>query len=75
MARSLAPLPRRLDNQRRTRYFSRTSEPDWNQTMVYAGIQREDLPKKYLEISVWSFNIYSAHELLGQVVIHLSGEF
>lgn len=42
--------------------------------MVFAGIKREDLPKKYLEISVWSYNIYEAHELLGQVIIHLSGQ-
>lgn len=42
--------------------------------MVYTGVQREDLPKKYLEISVWSFNIYAPHDPLGQVVIHLSGE-
>ena len=41
--------------------------------MVFEGIQREDLPKKYLEVSLWSFNIYSAHQFLGQVVIHLSG--
>lgn len=66
-------LPASLENQRRTRDFSRTSDPVWKQTMVFAGIQREDLPKKYLEISVWSYNIYEAHELLGQVIIHLSG--
>jgi hypothetical protein len=41
--------------------------------MVFADIRREDLPKKYLEISLWSYNSYSAHEPLGQVVIHLSG--
>ena len=43
--------------------------------MVFEGIQREDLPKKYLEISLWSFNIYAAHDFLGQVVVHLSGQF
>lgn len=42
--------------------------------MVYPDLRKEDLPKKYLEISVWSFNIYDAHEFMGQVIIHLSGE-
>jgi hypothetical protein len=42
--------------------------------MVYNNIRREDLPKKFLEVSVWGFNIYDAHEFLGQVIIHLSGQ-
>lgn len=62
-----------LEHQRRTRYFSRTCDPEWKQTMVYPEIRRQDLAKKFLEISVWSFNIYEAHEFLGQVIIHLSG--
>jgi len=65
----------RLENQRRTRYFSRTCDPEWKETMLYNDIRREDLPKKSLEISVWSFNIYDSHEFLGQVIIHLSENF
>lgn len=65
----------RLDSQRRTRYFSQNSCPIWKQTMVYPDIKLEDLKKKYLEISVWSFNIYHAHVFLGQVIVHLSGKW
>ncbi|RWS01001.1 rabphilin-3A-like protein [Dinothrombium tinctorium] len=64
--------PRIIENQRRTRYFSRCVNPVWKQTMVYPQIKVEDLKKKYLEISVWSFDIYKPHTFLGQVVIHLS---
>lgn len=51
----------------------RCVDPVWKQTMVYPHIKLEDFKRKYLEISVWSFSIYSPHVFLGQVVIDLSG--
>ena len=64
-----------VDNQRRTRYFYQCLNPKWKQTMVYPNIQFEDFKRKYLEISVWSFCIYTPHIFLGQVIIDLSGTF
>ncbi|CAG2108568.1 unnamed protein product [Medioppia subpectinata] len=65
--------PRIVDNQRRTRYFYRCLNPKWKQTMVYPNIKLDDFKRKYLELSVWSFSIYTPHIFLGQVVIDLSG--
>ncbi|CAG2183909.1 unnamed protein product, partial [Oppiella nova] len=67
--------PRIVDNQRRTRYFSRSLNPQWKQTMVYPNIKLDDFKRKYLELSVWSFCIYTPHVFLGQVVIDLSESF
>jgi len=41
--------------------------------MVYPNIKLDDFKRKYLELSVWSFSIYTPHIFLGQVVIDLSG--
>ena len=64
----------RVENQRRTRYYSKQCNPIWKQTMVYPNIKFEDFKKKLIEISVWSFAIYTPHVFLGQVNIDLSGQ-
>ncbi|XP_022254252.1 uncharacterized protein LOC111088429 isoform X2 [Limulus polyphemus] len=65
---------RRIENQRRTRYFSRCSNPEWNQTMVYPNITRELLQEKFLEISVWNYDIHKPSEFLGEVIVDLADE-
>lgn len=68
-------LPGRcMENQRRTRYFSRCSNPEWKQTMVYPNISPDSLKKHHLEISVWNYDIYRPNEFLGEVVLDLSVE-
>ncbi|XP_076333083.1 uncharacterized protein LOC143237566 isoform X2 [Tachypleus tridentatus] len=63
-----------MENQRRTRYFSRCSSPEWKQTLVYPNIPPEDLPNKFLEISVWNYDIYRPNEFLGEIILDLSDE-
>lgn len=40
--------------------------------MVYELVKSNDLNSKYLEISVWSYNIYELNTFLGQINIYLS---
>ncbi|CAM1299826.1 Uncharacterised protein g2529 [Pycnogonum litorale] len=66
-------LPGRcVENQRRTRYFSRSSNPEWNQTMVYPNVTQESLSQRYLEITVWNYDIYRPNEFLGEIILDLS---
>lgn len=66
-------LPKRsMENQRRTRYFSRCSNPVWRQTMVYPEVAPDDLRTSFLEISVWNYDISGANEFLGETVLDLS---
>lgn len=62
---------RRVENQRRTRYFSRCSNPEWKQTMVYPQVPQDQLKKKHLEISVWNYDINRPPEFLGEVILDL----
>lgn len=64
-----------VENQRRTRYFSLTSNPEWNQTMVYPNLQPSDLAKRNLEVTAWNYQPDRPNEYLGEVVLDLSGEF
>ncbi|GFU85100.1 protein piccolo [Trichonephila clavipes] len=65
-------LPDRcFENQRRTRYFSRCSNPEWKQTMVYPHVPQDQLKRKHLEISVWNYDINRPPEFLGEVIIDL----
>ncbi|XP_050719412.1 protein piccolo-like [Eriocheir sinensis] len=63
---------RSVENQRRTRYFSRTSNPEWNQTMVYPNLQPSDLAKRSLEVTAWNYQADRPNEFLGEVVLDLS---
>ncbi|KAK4295694.1 hypothetical protein Pmani_031764 [Petrolisthes manimaculis] len=63
---------RSVENQRRTRYFTQTSSPDWNQTMVYPSLQ--ELSKRHLEVTAWNYHTDKdkPNEFLGEVVLDLS---
>lgn len=63
-----------VENQRRTRYFSQTSNPEWNQTMVYPNLQPSDLAKRSLEVTAWNYQPDRPNEFLGEVVLDLSGK-
>ncbi|XP_042241906.1 protein piccolo-like isoform X2 [Homarus americanus] len=63
---------RSVENQRRTRFLSCTSSPDWNQTMVYPNLQPGDLAKRHLEVTAWNFQANKPNEFLGEVVLNLS---
>ncbi|CAL4127248.1 unnamed protein product, partial [Meganyctiphanes norvegica] len=63
---------RSVENQRRTRHFSRTSEPEWNQTMVYPNLAQADLAKRHLEVTAWNYAQDKPNEFLGEVVLNLS---
>ncbi|XP_076357512.1 uncharacterized protein LOC143250596 isoform X3 [Tachypleus tridentatus] len=68
-------LPGRcIENQRRTRYFSRCSNPEWNQTMVYPNVTMSMLQEKFLEISVWNYDIHKPGEFLGEIILNLANE-
>ncbi|GFY51880.1 protein piccolo [Trichonephila inaurata madagascariensis] len=58
-------------NQRCTRYFSRCSNPEWKQTMVYPHVPQDQLKRKHLEISVWNYDRNRPSEFLGEVIIDL----
>jgi len=44
-------------NTRRTRQIPNTSDPKWNQTMVYPGVRRDQLHNHWLLASVWSLAV------------------
>ena len=67
-------LPNRtLDNQRRTRHLQMCNSPQWNQTMVYPDVDVVDLESKNLEVSAWNYKMSGDDELLGRVILPLSG--
>ncbi|PSN31439.1 Protein piccolo [Blattella germanica] len=57
---------------RKTRYFSRTCDPEWNSTMVYENVSPEELNTRYLEVTAWNYDIYHPNHFLGGVILDLS---
>lgn len=41
--------------------------------MVYPNISPDELQKRYLEVTVWSYDIYRPNEFLGEILLDLSG--
>ncbi|XP_076363594.1 uncharacterized protein LOC143253493 isoform X2 [Tachypleus tridentatus] len=62
------------ENQKRTRYFSRCSCPEWKQTMMYPNMAPESLSMSFLEISVWNYDIHKPNEFLGEIILDLSDQ-
>uniref|UniRef100_A0A3Q3IV38 Protein piccolo n=1 Tax=Monopterus albus TaxID=43700 RepID=A0A3Q3IV38_MONAL len=60
------------DNKRRTKYAQKTTNPEWNQTVIYKNIHLEQLKKKTLEVTVWDYDRSSSNDFLGEVLIDLS---
>ncbi|XP_045028308.1 uncharacterized protein LOC116921188 isoform X3 [Daphnia magna] len=63
---------RKVENERRTRYLSLTSDPEWHQTMVYPAVPPSDLPKRQLEVTVWHHQCDGRLEFLGEFLLDLA---
>ncbi|KAK2721035.1 hypothetical protein QYM36_003349, partial [Artemia franciscana] len=67
-----ALLPgKRSDVTRQTKPVIRSSEPEWQETMVYPGLQAADLYARSLELTVWHHSSTGHHEFLGEFTIDL----
>ncbi|KAK3610547.1 hypothetical protein CHS0354_008982 [Potamilus streckersoni] len=68
-------LPGRCsENKRRTKYISRTLNPEWHETVVFHNIHPEELKYKTLELTVWDYDRFKANDFLGEVVLDLADE-
>ncbi len=63
----------RVENKRRTKYIGNTSNPEWNQTVVYKELNVVDLSYYFLEFTVWDYDKFKENNFLGQVVLSLGG--
>lgn len=59
------------ENKRRIKHVSKTLNPVWDQTVIYAHMHREEVQYKKLEITVWDFDRFKANDFLGQVTVDL----
>ncbi|XP_078596755.1 uncharacterized protein LOC144873342 isoform X4 [Branchiostoma floridae x Branchiostoma japonicum] len=63
---------RNAENKRRTKYIPKTLNPEWNQTVIYKGITKEQLKSKTVEFTVWDYDRFTPNDFLGEVLIDLS---
>jgi Ca2+-dependent lipid-binding protein len=61
------------ENKRRIKHVSKTLNPEWDHTVIYGHMHREELQYKKLEITVWDYDRFKANDFLGQVTIDLKG--
>nr|XP_006825241.1 PREDICTED: regulating synaptic membrane exocytosis protein 1-like [Saccoglossus kowalevskii] len=60
------------ENKRRTKYISRTLNPEWEQVVFYRNIHPLDLQKKSVEFTVWDYDRFSPNDFMGEVLIDLT---
>lgn len=63
---------RQAENERRTRFLSLTSDPEWHQTMVYPAVTPAELHKRQLEVTVWHHQYDGTLEFLGEFLLDLT---
>jgi len=66
---------RQPENERRTRYLSLTSDPEWHQTMVYPAVPPAELHQRQLEVTVWHHQPDGRLEFLGEFLLDMAGTF
>jgi hypothetical protein len=47
--------------------------PEWNYTVHYPNVHKEELKYKTLEVTVWDYDRFKPNDFLGKVKIDLSG--
>ena len=66
-------LPDRSErSKRKTTTIHGTNEPRWDQTFVYSPVKKTDLNHRTLEITVYDFDRFGSHDLIGEVTVDLS---
>ena len=68
----VCPAGREAENERRTRFLSLTSDPEWHQTMVYPAVTPAELHKRQLELTVWHHQHDGSLEFLGEFLLDLT---
>jgi len=51
-----------------------TCEPEWHQTLVFMNLTRQQLASRTLELTVWDYDRFKAHDFLGEVALNMSGK-
>ena len=73
LLRQVYLLPvRNPENKRRTKTITKTLNPEWNQTLVYAPVLTSELPFKTMEFTVWNYDRFKPNDFLGEVIIDLA---
>ncbi|XP_032828245.2 uncharacterized protein LOC116952745 [Petromyzon marinus] len=57
--------------KRKTKFVHKSLNPEWNQSVVYHGLSREELEKRTLEVAVWDYDRFATNHFLGEVNIAL----
>ena len=60
------------ENKRRTKTITKTLNPEWNQTLVYAPVLSSELPFKTMEFTVWNYDRFKPNDFLGEVIIDMA---
>lgn len=63
----------RSECKRRAKCIPRTLNPEWHRTLVFLNVPRGELPNRTLDVSVWDRDRLFPDQLLGRVVLELSG--
>lgn len=55
--------------------MSKNLNPEWNSTLTYANVYKEELKNKTLEFTLWDWDRFKSNDFLGMVKIELNGKF
>jgi protein piccolo len=62
------------DNKRRTKPILKNLNPEWNYTVIYPNVHKEELKYKTLEFTAWDYDRFKSNDFLGKVSIDLNGK-
>ncbi len=65
----------RQENKRRTKHINRTLNPEWNCSVTYPNVYREELQNKTIEFTVMDYDRFKSNDFIGMIRIDLKSLF
>ena len=53
----------------------KTLDPEWNQTLIFLNLPRDELIRQKLKLTLWDYDRYKSDDFMGELIMHLSGTF
>ena len=64
---------RNREDLQETKTIMKTLDPEWNQTLIFLNLPRDELIRQKLKLTLWDYDRFKSDDFMGELALHLSG--